>query len=327
MDSLFEELKKALPGIKENVELKDYSTFRIGGPAKYFFKAENEIELKIAAQKALDLKINFKILGGGSNTLISSQGFGGLAIIFKNKPRVEDFLPVQINNEYFVEAPADWPLFFLVEQAAISGLSGMEWAIGIPGTIGGAVNGNAGAFGVSIGDSIDGVQVLEIKNNFISERFFTSEDCGFGYRSSVFKNNPDLIILSARIKLMRGDAEKIKEQIENNISKRKDKQPKGFSIGSIFKNFKGEVPADALNSHAELKEFLIKGAIPAGYLIEQCGLKGQSIGGARVSEEHANFIINTGDATSEDVLSLIALVKNQVEAKFQIVLQEEIKIF
>lgn len=327
MDNIFKELQTFLPGIKENVELKDYSTFKIGGPAKYFFKPGNEIELKIAIQKALDLKIKFKILGGGSNTLIGSQGLDGLAIIFKNKPPIEDFLPVQINNEYFVEAPADWPLFFLVEQAGISGLSGMEWAIGIPGTIGGAVNGNAGAFGVSIGDSIDGVQVLEIKNNFVSERFFAFEDCGFGYRGSVFKNNPDLIILSARIRLLKGDAEKIKEQIEINFSKRKDKQPKGFSIGSIFKNYEGEVLADILNTHVGLKEFLIKGAIPAGYLIEQCGLKGRSIGGARVSDEHANFIINAGNATSEDVLELIALIKSEVKEKFKIILQEEIKIF
>lgn len=326
MDKIFEELNKFLPDVKQNVELKNYSTFRIGGIAKYFFAAQNEIELKIAIQKALDLKINFRIIGGGSNTLISTHGFDGLIIVYKNSQTINDFNPVEINGEFFVEAAADWPLHFLVEQATICGLSGMEWAVGIPGTVGGAVNGNAGAFGTEIGDLILGVQVLEIKNNFIAEKFFTPEECDFAYRQSIFKNNSNLIILSARVKLNRDDAAKIKKQIADNIEHRQGKHPKGFSIGSIFKNYTGEVSETVLDKYPLLLEQMKKGSISAAYLIDQCGLKGHEVNGAKVAEEHANFIVNEGQATSEDVLALICLIENEVKAKFEIQLEKEIKV-
>jgi UDP-N-acetylmuramate dehydrogenase len=326
MDKIFEELNRLLPDVKKNVELKNYSTFRIGGLAKYFFIAQNEIELKIAIQKALDLKINFVILGGGSNTLISSQGFDGLAIVYKNSRTMDDFLPVELNGEFFVEASADWPLHFLVEQASICGLSGMEWAVGIPGTVGGAVNGNAGAFGVEIGDMVLGVQVLEIKNSYIAEKFFSPEECEFEYRQSIFKLNPKLIILSARIRFRKDDATKIKKQISDHIAHRQGKHPNGFSIGSIFKNYIGEVREDVLNKYPELLKQADKGSISAGYLIEQCGLKGREINDAKISEEHANFIVNLGNATSEDVLAMICLIENEVKAKFGIELEKEIKV-
>lgn len=326
MSTIFEQLSSFLPNLKENVSLKEYSTFKIGGIARYFLIPENEAQLKIAIQKALDLKINFSILGGGSNTLINSQGFDGLVIVYKNQPRLEDFVPIKTDEYFFVEASADWPLFFLTEQAKISGLSGMEWAIGIPGTIGGAINGNAGAFGTAIGDAILGVQVLEIKNGFVSEKFFTPEDCIFMYRSSVFKNNPNLIILSARIKLEKKELEEIKKKMEDNIEHRKNKHPKGFSVGSIFKNYDAAVSSDIINKYPELDGYLSKGAIPAGYLIDQCGLLGATIGGAKVSSEHGNFIINANNASSDDVIRLIAMMKKEVENKFGIKLEEEIKI-
>lgn len=326
MDKIFQELNQFLPDVKQNVELKNYSTFRIGGVAKYFFAAQNEIQLKIAIQKALDLKINFRILGGGSNTLIGTNGFDGLIIVYKNNQTINDFNPVELNGEFFVEAAADWPLHFLLEQATICGLSGMEWAVGIPGTVGGAVNGNAGAFGTEIGDLILGAQVLEIKNNFINEKFFTPEECDFTYRQSIFKINPNLIILSARIKLKKDDVVKIKKQIDDNLAHRQGKHPKGFSIGSIFKNYKGEVSKEVLDKYPLLVEQMKKGSISAGYLIDQCGLRGHEINGAKVSEEHANFIVNEGEATSQDVLALICLIENEVKSKFGIELEKEVKV-
>jgi UDP-N-acetylmuramate dehydrogenase len=274
----------------------------------------------------LDLKINFRILGGGSNTLIGTNGFDGLIIVYKNNQTINDFNPVELNGEFFVEAAADWPLHFLLEQATICGLSGMEWAVGIPGTVGGAVNGNAGAFGTEIGDLILGAQVLEIKNNFINEKFFTPEECDFTYRQSIFKINPNLIILSARIKLKKDDVVKIKKQIDDNLAHRQGKHPKGFSIGSIFKNYKGEVSKEVLDKYPLLVEQMKKGSISAGYLIDQCGLRGHEINGAKVSEEHANFIVNEGEATSQDVLALICLIENEVKSKFGIELEKEVKV-
>jgi UDP-N-acetylmuramate dehydrogenase len=324
MAEFFEELKQKLSGLEKNISLKEYSTFRIGGLAKYFLIASNEADLKIAIQTALDFKIDFLILGGGSNTLISTKGFDGLIIIYKNSQRPEDFFPVQSNGQYFVEAMADWPLSFLINQTLEAGLSGMEWGIGIPGTVGGAINGNAGAFGKSIGESIEGVQVLEIKNNIFLEKFIGLKDCEFGYRSSIFKKNKNLIILSAKIKLEKKDSQKIKEKITENLAKRK-KHPQGFSLGSVFKNYEGLINSEVLKKYPELDSFPEK-IIPAGYLIDQCGLRGKEIGGAIISNEHANFILNKNNATSEDVLQLINLAKKEVKKKFKINLEEEIKI-
>lgn len=325
---IFDELKKYLPGVKQDVSLREYSTFRIGGLAKYFFVPENKAELKMAIEKAIELGIEWRILGGGSNTLIGSSGFSGLAIIFKSNGSKPDFKPVRLDDgNYYVEAMANWPLFFLANMASETNLSGMEWSVGIPGTIAGAINGNAGAFNYSIGEQIEGVEVLEIKNDFVTERYFAPEDCEFGYRSSIFKNNPNLIIVSAKIRLKEDEQEKIKERIRENIGKRSGKQPQGFSIGSIFKNYTGTVEQEITAEYPQIKIFAEKGAVPAGYLIEQCGLKGANVGEAIVSSEHANFIVNAGNATSEEVLALICMIKTEVKNKFKINLEEEIKIF
>jgi UDP-N-acetylmuramate dehydrogenase len=323
----FEELKNVLPEIKENISLKDYSTFRIGGMAKYFLIAKNKEELKIAIKKARELKIPFKLLGAGSNTLIDSNGFDGLVIVFKSAPKSEDFI-IQTENDFcVVQVEAPWPLFFLVKEAERNSLTGLEWAVMIPGTLGGAINGNAGAFGQSMGEQVVEVEVLEINNDSIQEKVLQNQDCDFRYRFSVFKNNPNLLILSAKIKLKKGDEKAIKEQIKENLAHRQGKHPKGFSVGSIFKNYAGEISEAILNEYPDLKNMLSKGQVPAGYLIDQCGLKGKTIGGAKVSDEHANFIINNNNASSDDVLMLIDLIKKEVQNKFGIVLEEEIKKF
>lgn len=324
MLEFFKELKQKLPGLEKNISLKEYSTFRIGGMAKYFLIAKNEADLKIAIQTALDFKIDFLILGGGSNTLINSQGFNGLVIIYKNNPKPEDFFPIKSKGEYFVEAMADWPLAFLVNQTIEAGLSGMEWGIGIPGTVGGAINGNAGAHKTSIGESIEGVQILEIKNNIGVEKFFSNKECKFNYRSSIFKENKNLIILSAKIKLKRQNSQELREKALENLAKRKN-HPKGFSLGSVFKNYEGPVDFEILKKYPELDLFPEK-IIPAGYLIDQCFLRGKEINEAIISNEHANFILNKNNASSNDVLGLIALAKREVKKKFKINLEEEIKI-
>lgn len=283
--------------LKENVLLSEYSTFRIGGPARYLIEVDNAEDLKKVIQKALELNWQFIVIGGGSNILFSSKGYNGLVIVFKSNNTFSI-------NDNLIEVDASVSLNYLINK--LNNYTGLEWAVGIPGTVAGAINGNAGAFGGEMSELIKQVKVLEVKDNQIIEKNFSKEDCKFSYRNSIFKNNPNLIIISAILELKKDSEENVKQKIKNNLSKRMSKQPKGFSIGSIFKN--GE-------------------DFSAGELIEKAGLKGLQIGDAKISDEHANFIINLGKATSDDVLELIKIVKKEVKEKFSIDLEEEIKIF
>ena len=283
--------------LRENVLLSEYSTFRIGGPARYLIEVDNAEDLKKVIQKVLELNLQFIVIGGGSNILFSSKGYNGLVIVFKSNNTFSI-------NDNLIEVNASVSLNYLVNK--LNNYTGLEWAVGIPGTVAGAINGNAGAFGGEMSELIKQVKVLEVKDNQIIEKDFSKEDCKFSYRNSIFKNNPNLIITSAILELKKDSEENVKQKIKNNLSKRMSKQPKGFSIGSIFKN--GE-------------------DFSAGELIEKAGLKGLQIGDAKISDEHANFIINLGKATSDDVLELIKIVKKEVKEKFSIDLEEEIKIF
>lgn len=268
--------------------------------------------------------IDFLVIGGGSNILFSSEGFNGLVVVYKIDNVKERPLVEKIEEGIF-KVDATIPLSSLIME--MKSYSGLEWGVGIPGTLGGAINGNAGAAGESISDSVESVDVLEIKNGEVIEKTFNKKECCFGYRTSIFKNNQDLLIVSAELKLARGDEKEIQERIKNNIEKRKSKQPKGFSAGSVFKNYKGRIDDAIVNNYSELKTFNEKSVIPAGLLIELSGLKGKQIGAAKISEEHTNFIINLENATSDDVMSLINLIKKTVKEKFSVDLEEEIKIF
>ena len=320
----FEELKKEFPGMEENVLLKSYTTFRIGGPAKYFLKTSDKDELKAVIKSALKNGIKFMVIGGGSNTLFSSDGFDGLVVVYKID-NVKERVLVQEIKEGLFKVDATIPLSLLIMQ--MKNCSGLEWGVGIPGTLGGAINGNAGAMSASISDSIESVEVLEIKDSEISERTLSKEECGFGYRTSIFKNNHNLLVVSAQLKLSKAEGNEVEERIKANIDKRIKKQPKGFSAGSVFKNYSGKIDESIIENYPQLKIFNDKENIPAGLLIELCGLKGKNIGDAKISEEHANFIINFGNATSDDVMSLINFIKKTVKGKFLVDLEEEIKIF
>ncbi|MDD5696911.1 MAG: FAD-binding protein, partial [Candidatus Pacebacteria bacterium] len=220
--------------MEKDVALSNYSTFRIGGKARYLIKASGKEELEEAIGKALELKIPFYVLGGGSNTLISDKGFNGLVIVFKkDKPDVS----IEKKGDFgIIEVDASAPLSFLVGR--LENFTGLEWAMGIPGTLAGAINGNAGAFGESIGDCVESVEVLEVGKG-VEKKEFKKKDCFFDYRTSIFKNNPRLIILSAKLKLKKGSKERIKERIKESLEKRRA-NPRGFSLGSVFKNHYGE---------------------------------------------------------------------------------------
>ncbi len=280
---------------KRNILLKNHTTFKIGGPAEYFFEAKTEQDLVKAIKTAQEMKLDFFILGSGGNVLVNDKGFKGLVIKIDNTK-------YKIQNTK-IHAEAGLSLSKLITATTEKGLTGMEWAAGMPGTLGGAVQGNASAFNQSISDVVKNVKALEIKNHKIKN--LKKKDCKFKYRKSIFKENRNLIILSVELEFKKDNKEEIKKRIKQNLKWRRKHQPLEYpSAGSVFKN-----PPEHF----------------AGWLIEECGLKEKKIGKAQVSKKHANFIINLGNAKSEEVLELIKLIKTKVKQKFNIELKEEIE--
>jgi len=303
--------------IQKNILLAPYTTFRIGGPAKYFSEASSTKEIKELCKWAEKENVPVLALGGGSNVLISDKGFNGLVIKIQNSK-------FKIQNSKII-ADAGVPLAKIVAEAAGAGLSGLEWAIGIPGTIGGAINGNAGAFGRATSEAVEEVEAFDILEHSVKN--FKKEDCRFGYRKSIFKRNPDLIILSAIIRLKNGSKEEMRKAIQKNARQKKESNPVGFSAGCYFKNIGWEeigIKKDLIAKFPELKKFADKPKISAGSLIENVGLKGKKIGGAVISEKHANFIINVGNAKAKDVINLANLVKEKVRKRYGFDLEDEV---
>jgi len=303
--------------IREKVLLKDYTTFKIGGPARYFFVAKNKEDLKNAILWAKKKRLPFFILGVGSNVLFSDKGFNGLVIKLQNTQ-------YEIRNTKVV-AEAGVPLQKLVLETAKKGVSGLENLAGILGTLGGAIWGNAGAFGREIGDLVEEVKVLDAGSSKLEVKKLRNKDCKFGYRDSIFKRKKNWIILEATLRLKKGKKKEIEEKIKEFLRLRKEKQPLEFpSAGSVFKNVPIEkVPKEI---REKFKEKIKNGFLPAGVLIEAVGLKGFQIGGAKISEKHANFIVNVGKAKASDVKELIEKIKKEVKKKFKIQLEEEIKL-
>ena len=304
--------------IKENIPLAKYTTFRIGGPARFLAEVKNEEELLEALDYAEKNNLEFFILGGGSNVLVNDQGYNGIII----RSKLMNYSVSLEGNT--IEAGSGVPLALAVNLAAQNGLSGMEWATGIPGTVGGAVRGNAGAFGVKKSDIIKSVSYFNTQS--FQKMQIPVNECDFGYRTSIFKKNPTMAILSALFSLKTGEAEEIKKKMREIVSKRIGGQPKGVaSAGSFFMN-------PAVTDEKLRKEFekdtgkiLKDEKIPAGWLIDQADLKGKKIGGAMVSEIHTNYIVNIGNAKATDVIILASLIKQQVRDKFGVELKEEVQ--
>ncbi|MDD4606776.1 MAG: UDP-N-acetylmuramate dehydrogenase [Patescibacteria group bacterium] len=311
--------------IQQNINLAEYTTFKIGGPAKYFYVAEDKDDLIEVLNFCLENKIPYFILGGGSNILISDQGFGGLVIkIINNNLKIIN----QDEKSKIIQAGAGDKLANVVGLALQNELSGLENFIGIPGTIGGAVRGNAGAYLKSISDVLKSVTVLRLENGDWQIQKLTPKECNFEYRQSIFKANQD-IIWQVELELISGNKEEILAKMKEYILKRQQVQsPTWLSAGCVFinpsvQNIDLLVLEDQGYDVARFKE---TGKIPAGWLIEQLNLKGKTIGQAQVTYEHANFIINLGQATADDVLKLIKFVQEQVKNKFKINLELEIEL-
>ena len=337
--------------IQKDISLKDLNNFKIGGRAKYLLKVSSVEELieGLKQWKKISKKSpsqDMFIFGGGTNVLVSDKGFNGLVIHNKIKEiRIlgycnlagctHETCEVGEAGNIKILAGAGVLLEDLLNFCVQNCLSGLEWAGGLPGTIGGAVRGNAGAFKGEIKDSayeVESLSTYEVGNLATYEvRKRKNSECNFGYRSSIFKDGEGKseTIISVELKLQKGDKDLITKQIEEKIEYRKNRHPLEYpNIGSIFKNiFIEKVPQKLLE---QLKDSIKDDPfpiLPTAKLLAVAGLKGKKVGGAMVSQKHPNFIVNLDNATFRDVLDLIREVKSLIYKKYQIELEEEITVF
>lgn len=302
--------------IKRNVSLAPLSTFHIGGKASYFTKVSGALELADAIEYAEKHDLPIFIFSGGSNILFSDKGFAGMVI------KMDDG-GLKVMSER-ITSGAGVALLDVVQTACRAGLSGIEKMAGIPGSFGGAIRGNAGAFGTEIGSVIHSVKVYAKDTGMVKE--YTKEMCKFGYRMSIFKRNPELIIISADIVLKPGDKDRLLKIADETIATRESKHPQSAQCaGSFFMN--PLVKYEQL--HKEFKKDTgmdsKDGKLPAGWLVDHVGLRGKRIGGAMISDIHPNYLINTGNATAEDVIMLASLVKTRVRDELGVRLKEEVQ--
>ena len=305
--------------IQENVLLAQHCNYKIGGPARYFCDATTEEEVRSAILFAREKRVPIFILGSGTNLLFADEGYNGLVL----KPNLQKLEAIG----GIVEVGAGALVSDLLNFTIAHSLSGLEWSGGLPGTVGGAVRGNAGAFKGEIKDRIISVDSLEIDN--LEKLSRDNSACRFGYRSSIYKEKCGKeIILSAQIGLEKGDSDTIAAGIQDKINYRLQRHPMEYpNTGSTFKNVDlNLVPVKFRNAFAKVVKLDPFPVIPTAFLITEAGLKGTRSGGAMVSPKHANFIINADNAKSADVKALIAIVKQRVFDKFEIHLEEEIQI-
>lgn len=286
MEQSILEIKKSLEmhpdlNIRENEPMSRHTTFKIGGPAELFIEAKTVQAMVYALQCSYEKGYRPFVFGNGSNLLVADKGIPGIVLKISGGECLLDGQFLMVDSGVTLTAAARFALSH--------GMSGLEFMYGIPGTIGGAVVMNAGAYGREISDVLVETTYLSIEGNVLR----IGHDAHlFGYRDSFFKRNPDNIVLSTKLMLISGEPLAIESRMNELLARRKLKQPLEFpSAGSVFKRPVGYF---------------------AGALIEQCNLKGYCIGGAQVSPKHAGFIVNTGNATCEDVLRLIEHIKNTV---------------
>jgi UDP-N-acetylmuramate dehydrogenase len=292
----------AIPGaaaVQENASVARFTSLRAGGPADWFVVAETVTALRKAVVLAWRSGCECRVLGGGSNVLVSDAGIRGLVIL--NRARDVGF------TGEGVKAESGASLSTLARKCVAQGLGGLEWAVGIPGSVGGAVVGNAGAWGGDVASALIRAQVLGqdgAVRTWLPERF------AYGYRTSILKapssaSGRQEVILEAEFHLKRRDRKDLEDRVEEIVSQRKASQPAGASCGSVFKNPPGDY---------------------AGRLIEAAGLKGHRRGSAEISRKHANFILNRGGATAADIKALIDLARSSVSARFGTELELEIEL-
>ena len=290
-----EKLKEFFKEVYINEPMKNHTSFRTGGPADVYVKADRAENIIKAIEMLKKENVEYTIIGNGSNLLVSDRGICGAVIeigSMMNNISVE-------GEKIYAEAGA--LLSSLAAAAAENCLTGLEFASGIPGSVGGAVVMNAGAYDGEIKDAIDYADVIDNEGNILR---LTKDELGLSYRHSVI-DEKKMIVIGAGFRLKEGDGRAIKEKMADFAARRREKQPLNYpSAGSTFKRPEGHF---------------------AGKLIEDAGLKGKTIGGAQVSQKHAGFIINTGDATTEDILELMDCCVETVYNKFGVRLEPEVR--
>jgi UDP-N-acetylmuramate dehydrogenase len=335
MDNVYTELKQ-FGDVKTQVPMSKYTTFKIGGSAAYMLTVTDTGMLVAALQYLDGAGVPWFILGGGSNMLVRDTGYDGVVV----QVRSAQF---EVQSNLFI-ADAGVPTVLTAQETMKAGLKGFEWGAGVPGTIGGAVRGNAGAMGKDMHDDVHSVDVY--KNGEVLT--YTNDECEFGYRESRFKDSQEVVLrvtLALTPYASSEDALESKQQMLQFLKYRNETQPKGYaSTGCIFKNVDVSQPSNGTRqklkankyravllhhfdeSDEKVQQFLKVGKISAGWLVEQVGMKGAVIGGAEVSPVHGNFIVNNGTATAADVLTLIEEIKERVYTTYGIELEEEIQI-
>ncbi len=294
--------------LQAGVSLARYTSARVGGPAEMLLVANSVRELAEMISSLWEFELPFLILGGGSNVLVADAGVRGVVVL--NRARHVRFSEHSTPPTVWAESGANFGL--LARQAATRGLSGLEWAAGIPGSLGGAVVGNAGAFGADLSTNLVVAEILhripamETNNpHFTRREKWLKERFGYEYRSSVLKRGSETaVVLSARLQLTHSTPETVKARIDEHTAIRHRTQPPGASTGSMFKNPPGDY---------------------AGRLIDAAGLKGAQIGGTQISPLHGNFFINLGKATASDFFKLVELARSTVAEKFGVILELEIQ--
>ncbi|MBN1146527.1 MAG: UDP-N-acetylmuramate dehydrogenase [Anaerolineales bacterium] len=292
--------------LEMGASLARYSAARLGGPADALLAARSSQELARVAELCWQRRLPFVILGGGSNVLISDAGVRGLVVL--NRARRMRFDESADPPTVWAESGASFGN--LARRAAQRGLAGLEWAAGIPGTLGGAVVGNAGAHGADMAGSLVLAEILHRKNTGQSDghrrEMWPVERLEYSYRSSILKGQPgQAVVLAAILRLERSTPQSVQLKMDEIAAYRRKTQPRGASMGSMFKNPPGDY---------------------AGRLIEAAGLKGARVGDAQISSQHANFFLNLGQATAMDIYELIQLARQAVAEKFAVELELEIEL-
>lgn len=283
--------------VKENVPLAPYTSARIGGPADILLMADTSADLTSFITVMWEQEIPFTLLGGGSNVLISDRGVRGVVILNRAKG-----VKFHTGDQPSVTVESGVVFSNLANRCASKGLAGLEWAAAVPGTIGGAVYGNAGAFGGDVSENLISAELLTLEG----KETFTVEQLGYGYRTSVLKRGElKAMVLSAKFALKNSTKDDVTVKIQQFSAHRKATQPPGASMGSMFKNPTGDY---------------------AGKLIEAAGLKGTRIGNAEISPLHGNFFINHENTKAEDIRALIELVQKTVKEKQGVDLELEIEL-
>jgi UDP-N-acetylmuramate dehydrogenase len=286
-----------------DVPLARYTSARVGGPAQLFLVVNTASELETAVTIAYDKRVPYTLLGGGSNILVSEYGVSGLVIM--NKARHINFRHTGASVVCAVESGMN--LSSLARQCIGKGLGGLEWAIGVPGTVGGAVVGNSGAHGSDMNSNLRAAVVWEPGRG---QRIYSNPEMNYGYRDSILKQEQGRelsrrVVLRAELELTPEPTDVLMARADGFTAHRKQTQPGGATVGSMFKN-----PENYY----------------AGYLIEAAGLKGFRVGGAHISEKHANFFVSEGEATAEDIRALIAEAWNTVREQFGVELELEVEL-